>query len=516
MMLRQPIARGVRRSRTTSIQAPVGGWNAASALADMPKQDAVLLDNWFPSATEVRIRKGALFHSTGATGSVLSLAAWNGPSSSKMFAATNSGIHDVTVAGAFGPALIGITLGDIQSVNFTTLAGHYLIVVNGQDRLMVFDGLTWTPLDGSSSPAITGLVTTSLKTVAVIKRRLWFSQRQSLSAWYLPLGAIGGALTEFPMGQIFARGGSIRAINTWTIDGGSGSDDYAVFASSEGEIAIYKGTDPASADTWAHVGTYYIGEPIGENCLTKFGGDLLFLSQAGVYPLSKALQSSSINRSMALSSKIDFAFADSATKYGSNKGWQACIFHKENACVVNVPISLSETHQYVMNTVTGAWCRFTGWLATYWIVFNGELYFSSNNNVCKAFVGLNDFGANVIAKVQQAYSYMGAYGIQKHLKLLRPTLVSSEDVNAQLGVDVDFETSYFTSIPGSTESARSKWNFAIWNSSLWASGPAVQKRWATVFARQGYSFSFRMQVASRESEVSWSATDFVYEVGGVL
>jgi hypothetical protein len=515
-MLRKPAHKGTRLSSTASNQAPVGGWNAASALADMPKKDAVLLDNWFPSATEVRLRKGAALHANGASGQVLSLAVWNGPSASKLFAATNSGIHDVTAGGAFGPASVAITRGEIQYVNFTTLAGHFLVVVNGQDRLMVFNGTTWTPLDSSSAPAITGLPTTSLSSVAVIKRRLWFIQDQSLSAWYLPLGSIGGALTEFPMGQIFVRGGSLRAMDTWTIDGGSGSDDYAVFASSEGEVAIYKGTDPSSLSTWAHVGTYYIGQPIGKNCFTKFGGDLLFLSQAGVYPLSKALQSASINRSMALSNKIDFAFAESVTKYGANKGWQITIFQNENCCVVNVPVSLSETHQYVMNTVTGSWCRFTGWLATYWVVFEDGLYFGSNNNVCKAFVGLSDFGADITGRVQQAYSYMGSYGVQKHLKLLRPVLISAEDVNVQLGIDVDFETSYFTSIPGFQSSTRSKWNNAIWNSSVWASGPSVRKQWATVFSNQGYAISFRMQVSSRDSEVSWASTDFVFEVGGVL
>ena len=31
--------------------------------------------------------------------------------------------------------------------------------------------------------------------------------------------------------------------------------------------------------------------------------------------------------------------------------------------------------QYVMNTITKAWCRFTEWSAEDFAVFNGELYF---------------------------------------------------------------------------------------------------------------------------------------------
>ena len=40
-------------STVTNKVAPGGGWNTVAALASMPPEDAVILDNWFPGTTGV-------------------------------------------------------------------------------------------------------------------------------------------------------------------------------------------------------------------------------------------------------------------------------------------------------------------------------------------------------------------------------------------------------------------------------------------------------------------------------
>jgi hypothetical protein len=46
--------------------------------------------------------------------------------------------------------------------------------------------------------------------------------------------------------------------------------------------------------------------------------------------------------------------------------------------IVNVPTLAGQTsYQYVMNTITGAWCRFTGWNAQCWALFNDKLFFGA-------------------------------------------------------------------------------------------------------------------------------------------
>ena len=45
-------------ANTTSVPAPIGGWNARDSLANMSPTDAVQLVNWFPTPTDVTMRKG--------------------------------------------------------------------------------------------------------------------------------------------------------------------------------------------------------------------------------------------------------------------------------------------------------------------------------------------------------------------------------------------------------------------------------------------------------------------------
>jgi hypothetical protein len=44
------------------------------------------------------------------------------------------------------------------------------------------------------------------------------------------------------------------------------TDDYAAFITSEGQVAVYSGADPASSTTWSLVGVFDIGAPIGRRC----------------------------------------------------------------------------------------------------------------------------------------------------------------------------------------------------------------------------------------------------------
>jgi hypothetical protein len=45
-------------AQTASIPAPIGGWNARDSLANMSPTDAVQLVNWFPTPTDVTMRRG--------------------------------------------------------------------------------------------------------------------------------------------------------------------------------------------------------------------------------------------------------------------------------------------------------------------------------------------------------------------------------------------------------------------------------------------------------------------------
>lgn len=500
-----------------TVPAPVGGWNARDPLAEMNPLDAVVMDNFYPSTGTVDLRAGRAVWATGLTGSVKAILAYNSVSSQKLFASTENGIYDISTSGVVGAAVATCTSGKWEYRVFTTAGGIFLVAVNGVDKLKVYDGATWKVIDGASTPAITGITTSDIVNLNIFKRRLWFVLKNSLSAYYLGIDSFGGAAVEFPMGPAFTKGGYIVAQANWTIDGGQGVDDYLVTVTSEGELVIYQGTDPATVGAFALVGTYDVGKPLGRKCFTKYGGDLLYLSRQGVFPLSKLLQSATLEKTKSLNDKIGNAFKESILSYGNNNGWMIKLHPTQSAVVVNVPMVEGQSSvQYVMNDITKAWCRFTGWDADVFEIFQTDLYSGLGSTVYKNWVGTVDGTVPITGKCQQAYISLG--GAQKAINLLRPNMNLQGLVTVQTALDSDFNL--FGSVDQSVinyGNGFNLWDSGTWDSSVWSGGLSpTGRQWFTCANNPGFFHSFRLQCTSSTASLSWVSTDYVFQRAGLL
>ena len=128
---------------TASVPAPIGGWNARDSLAQMSPIDAVQLINFYPTPTDVSLRKGYAKTSTGITGKVYSLMNYaNINGTNTLFAAAETKIWNASTSTAT-EAFSGLTNSRLQFVNFSNAGGDYLIACNGQDATMVYDGTRW-------------------------------------------------------------------------------------------------------------------------------------------------------------------------------------------------------------------------------------------------------------------------------------------------------------------------------------------------------------------------------------
>jgi hypothetical protein len=503
---------------TMSIPAPVGGWNARDSIAAMPETDAVQMVNMFPNTTDVMLRLGNADHVTGITGTVETLAAYSSPTVSKMFGSTSTSIYDMSTPGAVGAAKVaaGITSGRWQYINYNVPGGAaWLYMVNGADKPLVYDGTTWTAIDSASTPAITGVTTTNLIHINIFKRRIWFVEKNTCKAWYLGTDAIGGAAASFDVGPLFTMGGYLMAMATWTLDAGSGLDDHAVFISSKGQIAVYQGTDPTTATTFALIGVYNVGAPIGRRCFIKFGGDLLVITRDGIMPLSKALLSSRISRQPAITNKIQYAVSDSVQNYGANFGWQLLQYPNGNMLILNVPISTSVFEQYVMNTLNGQWCRFTGWAASCWELYNDEIYYGTTGAVKKAWTGYNDSGANITGNVIPAFSYFGSRAQLKRWTMARPVIAATGTPGVLMGMNVDYDVTDPTGVPTLATTNGAIWDTSLWDVGTWGGSLVTQKNWQSI-SGIGFAGSIHMIMASNSANVRWQATDFVFERGAVV
>ena len=587
------MAQAQRRSAyTASMASPIGGWNARDSLAEMNPLDAVELVNWFPTPSDLTLRKGYSRHSTGITGQVDSLMNYAGVSSQKLFAAAGTTIYEATTSPA--TAVLTVTNDRFQHVMMSTAGGDFLVACNGQDPTLLYNGTSWLKIANTTTAqtistitrggtgnltatlttavahglitgnqvtisgatesnyngtyiitvtgtttftyvmatapsanatvvgtynilGITGVDSSTFIHVNLFKNRLWFTQKDTMKVWYLPVDSVGGAAEAIDFGGIARNGGYLQAMGTWTLDAGQGADDYAVFVTNMGEVMVYNGTDPTTAETWALKGVWQLGQTFARRCFFKWSGDLLLLTQDGLVPLASALQSSRLDPRVNLTDKIYWAISQAATAYSTQFGWQINYFAAENMLILNIPTD-SGWEQYVMHGITKAWAKFTGINASCFEVHNDRMYFGGSGFVGKYYDTYADNNTNIIATVQQAYSYFESRGQLKRYTMIRPIFLTSGGIpTIAAGVNIDFDTQNVTGSvtfnPATVVAGT--WDSSVWDDANWGGGLQVSKVWQGVTGI-GYAAGVYMTVATQRIEVHWASTDYVMERGGVI
>ncbi len=140
-----------RKAVTASIPSPIGGWNARDSLAAMQPADAVEMINWFPTPSDIMVRKGYTKHATGITGQVETIINYAAPTSQKMFAIAEGVIYDVTSSGAATSVFTGLTNSRFQQVMISTSGGTFVVACNGADPVIVYDGTRWFKIATTST-----------------------------------------------------------------------------------------------------------------------------------------------------------------------------------------------------------------------------------------------------------------------------------------------------------------------------------------------------------------------------
>jgi len=580
-----------RNAVTASVPAPLGGWNARDSLANMDPMDAVQMVNWFPTPTDVTLRKGYTKYSTGITGAVHSLMNYAGATSQTLFAAAGTKIYQADD----GPAVekvTGLANDKFQHVNVSTAGGKYLVACNGSDPVQVYDGTNWftiattdtaqtissvthstttatvntsvahglvtgnvvtvtgfspsqyngtfiiTRVDAdtftyvmasapATDPTVTGVYdplgiggvdNSTFINVNLFKNRLYFTQKDTLKCWYLPVNSIAGTASALDFGGIARNGGFLQAMGTWTLDAGQGADDYAVFVTNMGEVIVYNGTDPSDAATWALKGVWQMGQTFNRRCFFKWAGDLLLLTQDGLVPLASALQSSRLDPRVNLTDKIFYAVSQAATLYYDLDGWQINYFASENMLILSIPTSTG-MEQFVMHTITKSWARFTNIEAYCWEVHDkNQMYFGGNGFVGHFYDTFADDGNNITATVQQAYNYFDSRGQNKRFMMVRPILLTDNGVpSIFVALNTDFATQNQLGQVAFSPSAYAvgTWGSSLWDQAVWGGTLTVNKDWQSVTGI-GYCGSISLNLASQGIDVHWASTDFTMERGGVI
>lgn len=528
-----------KRTLGQHIPAPIGGINSVATGTEMPASDSIYSWNLIGAEYGLRTRLGWREWCTNLDGEVRSLLAFTGStadgSTSKLFACTESGIWDVTASSdapsqvqAFGTtsALSGYT----EHQAFTDLNGnHWLLVwdeVNGY-YTYAESGAAWAyPTQGGGATQIDNVDPNDLVAGVVHQNRVWMVERDSQAAWYLPLNSLYGAAVRFNFGAQFRHGGDLRCLATWTRDGGSGPEDRLIAISGGGDVVIYEGIDPASADTWRIVGSYYVGAvPVGRRLTTNIGGDVAIMSSTGIIPVSKIVGGAdTVDSQYATTAKIANLFNQLQASTSTLRGWAMRIHPQDAALMVLVPTAVNQaSQQLVMSLVTHGWHQYRdipiGLCAEPW---SGTLYFGTvDGRVCLnsgyvdgvTLADPNTFSA-IDWSVLTAFSNLGDTR-HKQIQIVRPRWLSDGG-----GVVLTAEARYsfdFTEpapVIASANSGGNSWDVGLWDSAIWGGSLAPASQ---VFGAWGMGVEAAIALRGKASaRMTLVGVDVEYDVGGVL
>lgn len=368
---------------------------------------------------------------------------------------------------------------------------------------------------------------TKLVFVVVWKSRVWLVEKNTTRAWYLDVNAIYGTATSFNFGARMKTGGPLVGLYNWSYDGGSGIDTHLVGLSTEGDVVIYSGTDPTSAETFGLTGCWSVGAvPSGRRICIDYGGDLLVMAALGVVPLSKLVVGQPVvggSRSPYATGKIGNLFNQFVLNYSTLSGWAIHIHPTDNALLLLVPLQEGQaTEQLAMSWATQGWTQYRDLPMLSAGIFGGQLYFgTADGRVClnsgyvdNVLLGTGDFTA-VAWSLLTAYTNMGN-ATQKQVKMVRPNMTSDGPSpqavpTVMYGFDLmEPPPPAFSPVSGGPGT----WDSAVWDAAMWGGSltPFQQIYGASGMGRE-------VAIALQGSAIARTiliAIDVFFETGGLL
>lgn len=530
--------------------APVSGLSAAEPLIAMDPRTGILLDNVWLRRFGVEMRAGYQRWVTNLGGAatpsgVKSVMAYNPPRGAasallpQLFAACeNENIYDVTDRQneAFEP-VAAVNLpgqlepGELSWINFATQNTNYLLVCVAGAGYWTYDATGgWIDRTASITGAGAG-VAINFDFVTVWKNRIWFILDNSTKAYYLDAGAIIGDATEFDFGPLFVHGGDLKALGSWTFDGGDGIDDNLVAVAQGGDVLIYKGTDPDDPTAFGLVGRWFTGRPpAGRRFLSKNGGDLAMVTEQGIEYMSHMVQGHSL-----LDPDDTKLAQDPARRFNEVIGrlvretrdetfWSLIYLPSEESIILTTPyFDGNNSVQYAFGSLTRGWSRITRMPMAAAEEFEGDLYFgTSDGKICKAFAGESDdelsdgtAGADLRADIQTAFIAPNDDGMSlKRPLLIMPMFQSATPPQVLARINTEWSDTSPSGSPSYVPPDSSLWDSALWDQAVWGGSANTYLVW---IGAEGLGVFLSLRLALRGSAgtvfTSWKC---IYEPGGVM
>jgi len=510
-------AKGKPAAKISHFSAPLKGLSRYAELNETDPLLASILTNWVVEDDRITVRPGyiKLGQITPAVpistiipyyGTAQELAIAAGP---KIY--DTSGV--VISAGPYGSDRWAWTaFSNLSSVDYT-------VMVNGFDGVISWDGTTFVKETVAAPPTEPWILPDKFDKVISHMNRLWFADSENLAVYYLPVQRKNTTppdefLFVVPLNAIFKRGGHIEALATWSIDGGVGMDDALVIFSSNGEVAIYSGVDPAS--DFQLVGIFRFDAPMSKESLINFGGDLYIMVSTGLMPMTTLIRAE-VEQLGKSDLNVMKEFEEFAKTRRSDYGWQVILNHHTNHAICNMPIGDGKYQQMVRKMPGQVWAKWRDVPARCWGWLDNHTYFGSEDG--GIYLGgseyLNDNGAAINADVRFAWSSYKSVQ-KKNFKMVRLYTITDGLTRPFIDMEVDYGSLPPTNQPEVTEAAGgATWDLATWDVDYWTTALQARQHWQgiTGLGRVG---ALRVRISVTNCTFSLSGVDVVYELGGLM
>lgn len=253
----------------------------------------------------------------------------------------------------------------------------------------------------------------------VYKNRAYIIQRQSSKYAYSEINAISGAMTEVDLSQIISESGYLYGIRSVALSEGLQQETVCAFIFSSGEILVYSGSYPNSAN-WSLVGRFIISEPLSYHSFLDARGDTFIITDAGLISLrSLFTQGADLALIQAISAPIANRWQQVIFNQGSGNGGGSFRFyargeydHLNDRIVISFPNYVNydgendytESMRLVYSFKVGAWyeqvmtMEDTGFFVSCITYYNNGLYFGGVSRNVKLVEGKGNptFGASQV------------------------------------------------------------------------------------------------------------------------
>lgn len=493
-------------AQTVTYPAPVGGWVTDQNLLAQNQSSAAVLENFWPTTRGLEPRGGTKRRVT-IPNKVEALFEYR--AGGHHFVADESNVYKFTETTLDGtvltPIVTGQTSGDYAHLETQTAGGSFLSIVNGRDPMQLYDGTGWQAVTDTSSPhAITVLDTDKISHLWAYRNRTFMIEQGTMNAWYLGVNAVSGTATKLPLAGLFTKGGALSFGATWSSDSGSGMDDRCVFATTEGEFAVFSG-DPSSATEWVSAGVFDLGEPLDPRAHMSVGGDLIIATKAGLIPISAAMEKDVAQLKLsALSRNIDPDWRQEVINAGRVSGWRLVKWDSRNMAILAPPKQAEQGYCFAVNLETGAWTKFTGWLIDDIQVMGGVLFYGDANGIVyQCDIGGTDDGNLIPCKAQWASDGQGRPDVLKRASMAVCQFQYSTPFLPKMSIATDFNTDFPTPPNASQESSSggAQWDASEWDVTPWGGFTGKDKvlRKRTVVSGHGHVLAPQLQIVSGAS-----------------